>query len=184
MFALRRPVRLAREGREVDASLSLSAASFALITSSQKEAAAFHALSLSTIALMMAASESSPSPDCPREGQALASPCWALRQRMLRRVLRAVTMMAPGCWLSAYTTQKLSEATVPGKYLRQPVGESAMTPLQPTLHDGPYRRYKGVPYSRNPPYVVNEELVNDYVESPSSLTSSKIPTWQKKKLAR
>ncbi|PZC82842.1 hypothetical protein B5X24_HaOG209627 [Helicoverpa armigera] len=46
---LRRPPRLLRAGREEAVSLSLSAASFKTITSSQKEATAFHPSSLPTM---------------------------------------------------------------------------------------------------------------------------------------
>ena len=57
---LRRPVRLLRIGRSVVASLSLSAASFCDITSSQKETTASHDPSLPTILRTMVGSERSP----------------------------------------------------------------------------------------------------------------------------
>ena len=106
-------------------SLSLSAASFWLITSSQKEVIASLLLPSARSALIRAA--------------ALLLESLALLEGMLRGIFFRAAMMAGSRLLCSYSLQVLTEASVPGEYLRCSIREqrgARLGPLLPTWQDG------------------------------------------------
>ncbi|RVE40583.1 hypothetical protein evm_014767 [Chilo suppressalis] len=111
------PALLRREGAaRGSSSRSLSVASFYEMTFLQKEAAAFHAVSLLSMASTMLLSEKAPPLSAAIRSQRCCSR--ALQQGVLGSIVRGAAMMALRRFLPAGdTVQVVTEASVSGQYL-------------------------------------------------------------------
>jgi hypothetical protein len=65
------------------------------------------------------------------EGAARQRPRRTVLQRVLRRVHALVAMLATRGRLPSYPVQVFTEASMPGKYLRYPIGQGGRTAVQP-----------------------------------------------------